>query len=131
MDSIEDIYKRQCLMKRASILKDHHHHALFSLLPSGKRQQQKMEQRIENIQLPEIERVETYMSWSVFNLIFCFFPLGLVALIFSCKVDIASRNDDQESAMQSSFIARLLNLISTLVGIIIFIIIITIKVYWS
>ncbi|XP_044125068.1 synapse differentiation-inducing gene protein 1-like [Bufo gargarizans] len=61
---------------------------------------------------------EDYLCWSISNFLFCFWPLGFAAIIFSCKTasDIEAYNFD--AAAKHSRIAFKLNTLSLIIGII-------------
>jgi len=52
----------------------------------------------------------SYLGWSIFNLLFCFWPLGLAALIYSVKVGCARSADEARSY---STTARNFNMVAT------------------
>lgn len=67
--------------------------------------------------------VRSYLICSVLTLLFCCWPLGLVALIYSLKSRSEYRNGLLSDAVSSSSIARTLNLISLILGILFYILI--------
>ncbi|XP_019367398.1 PREDICTED: tumor suppressor candidate 5 homolog [Gavialis gangeticus] len=66
-------------------------------------------------------QVPTYLALSIFNLLCCCFPLGIVALIFSLRTENASGVGKMEEAAKASHTARMLNIIGIVIGIIVII----------
>ncbi|XP_073513649.1 dispanin subfamily A member 2b-like [Phyllobates terribilis] len=62
-----------------------------------------------------------YLAWSIASLICCFWPLGLVAVIYSVKTRDANDQDNTELAAKHSGTAYALNISATVIGIIIII----------
>uniref|UniRef100_A0A9J8BTC1 Uncharacterized protein n=1 Tax=Cyprinus carpio carpio TaxID=630221 RepID=A0A9J8BTC1_CYPCA len=60
----------------------------------------------------------TYLAWSIFNTFCCCLPLGVVAIIYSCRVDHANSFGDPGRAQESSRIAKNLNIASLVLGLI-------------
>ncbi|XP_016120301.1 synapse differentiation-inducing gene protein 1-like [Sinocyclocheilus grahami] len=60
----------------------------------------------------------TYLAWSIFNTFCCCLPLGIAAIIYSCRVDNANSLGDAGRAQESSRIAKNLNIASLVVGMI-------------
>ncbi|KAI7812998.1 putative interferon-induced transmembrane protein 1-like [Triplophysa rosa] len=67
---------------------------------------------------------KTYLVWSIFNTFCCCFPLGVAAIIYSCRADTANALGDGTKARESSRTARNLNIAAVVIGIICLIIII-------
>ncbi|KAK5868629.1 hypothetical protein PBY51_009626 [Eleginops maclovinus] len=72
--------------------------------------------------------VPTYLGWSIFNTICCCLPLGIAAIICSCKAQNANAVGESTEAASASKTAKTLNVIGLVVGIILIIIIIAFKV---
>ncbi|KAI4875711.1 hypothetical protein NFI96_005565 [Prochilodus magdalenae] len=72
--------------------------------------------------------VPTYLGWSIFNTLCCCLPLGIVAIVFSCKTDSANTMGDATRAQEHSRLAKNLNIAALVIGIILIIIVIVIKV---
>uniref|UniRef100_A0A671SH03 Uncharacterized protein n=1 Tax=Sinocyclocheilus anshuiensis TaxID=1608454 RepID=A0A671SH03_9TELE len=60
----------------------------------------------------------TYLAWSIFNTFCCCLPLGVAAIIYSCRVNNANSLGDAGRAQESSRIAKNLNIASLVVGLI-------------
>ncbi|XP_077113524.1 interferon-induced transmembrane protein 2-like [Ranitomeya variabilis] len=65
-----------------------------------------------------------YMVWSIVNIFCCCLPLGVAALIYSCKTQDAITRNDLYSARSHSSMARGLNIASMIFGIFVYIFII-------
>ncbi|CAH3192345.1 unnamed protein product [Porites evermanni] len=70
-------------------------------------------------------RPSTWLGLSIFTFLFCAWPIGLAAMIFSCMVDSSYNGGDYEGARRNSKIAMWLNIIALLsgVGVVTFIVI--------
>ncbi|KAI5608352.1 dispanin subfamily A member 2b-like, partial [Silurus asotus] len=60
----------------------------------------------------------TYLACSILNTIFCCLPLGIAAIVFSCRVDTANTIGDATRAQQHSKMARNLNILALVIGIV-------------
>ncbi|KAG9465987.1 hypothetical protein GDO78_017386 [Eleutherodactylus coqui] len=60
---------------------------------------------------------DDYMCWSIVSLLCCCLPIGVAALIFSCKTQDANARQDLNSARSYSSTARTLNLIAVVLGV--------------
>ncbi|KTF74768.1 hypothetical protein cypCar_00049242 [Cyprinus carpio] len=60
----------------------------------------------------------TYLAWSIFNTFCCCLPLGIAAIIYSCRADNANSLGDAGKAQESSRIAKNLNIASLVFGLI-------------
>lgn len=58
----------------------------------------------------------SYLTWSILNCLFCFWPLGLVAIIFSCISRDDAMQGNLEQARHNARIAMWLNVASLLVA---------------
>ncbi|XP_048369116.1 proline-rich transmembrane protein 1-like [Sphaerodactylus townsendi] len=72
--------------------------------------------------------IPTYLGLSIFHLLCCFLPTGIAALICSIRVKDAMRAGDVDGASSSSRVARTLNIIGIVVGVIFMIIVIVLYV---
>ncbi|MCI4394572.1 hypothetical protein PGIGA_G00170460 [Pangasianodon gigas] len=70
----------------------------------------------------------TYLVWSIFNTLCCCLPIGIIAIVFSCRTDTANVIGDTTRANEHSRMARNLNIAAMVTGIIFLIIYI---VYYS
>lgn len=70
-------------------------------------------------------RPSTWLGLSIFTFLFCVWPIGLAAIVFSCMVDSSYNAGDYEGARRNSNIAKWLNVAAILsgVGVIAFLII--------
>ncbi|XP_078371604.1 trafficking regulator of GLUT4 1-like isoform X1 [Oculina patagonica] len=78
----------------------------------------------QTITLPP-NRPRNYLCVSICTCLFCFWPLGLVAMVFSCMVDSSYDAGDYAGAFTNAAIAKLLNSISYLFGLFLIIVFIT------
>lgn len=62
--------------------------------------------------------VKDYLCQSIFTCLCCFWPLGIVAIIFSCMTRSATRRNDQLEASRMSSLAKSFALAALLVGIV-------------
>lgn len=62
----------------------------------------------------------TYLVWSALAAALLFLPLGLVALAFSIRTDMLKRRGDVDRARRSSRIALVLVIVTTVVGVFIY-----------
>ncbi|UJR34488.1 hypothetical protein I4U23_021896 [Adineta vaga] len=73
---------------------------------------------INNRMTLQIVNVPEYRTWSILNILFCFFVLG----IFACMKSEETRNrkcsGDLQGALKSSKSAKILNIFATILGII-------------
>ncbi|KAI5608350.1 interferon-induced transmembrane protein 3 [Silurus asotus] len=70
----------------------------------------------------------TYLAWSIFNTICCCTPLGIIAIVFSCRTDTANLIGDPTRANAHSRLAKKLNIAALVIGIVFVIIFIAIYV---
>eukprot|EP00105_Crassostrea_gigas_P043058 XP_019927206.1 PREDICTED: uncharacterized protein LOC105338815 [Crassostrea gigas] len=59
-----------------------------------------------------------YRAEAVLATIFCFFPLGIVALIYSYRVKYHYKNNRLIAAYSSSKVAQVLSIVATIIGLI-------------
>ncbi|KAK6467889.1 proline-rich transmembrane protein 1-like [Huso huso] len=59
---------------------------------------------------------ETYLLWSIINLLCCCFPLGVVAVIYSIRVENAVSVGDVSRAVEASQTAKILNIVGVVTG---------------
>ncbi|XP_078413277.1 interferon-induced transmembrane protein 2-like [Cetorhinus maximus] len=62
--------------------------------------------------------IPSYKFWSIFNLLCCCLPLGVLATIFSFKSETAAKSGDLTEAQKSSNIAKYLNIAALVIGLI-------------
>ncbi|KAJ0063950.1 hypothetical protein NL108_014473 [Boleophthalmus pectinirostris] len=72
--------------------------------------------------------VPSYLGWSIFNTLCCCLPLGIAAIVCSCRAQNANAVGDQINAEDASRTAKILNVVGLVCGIILLIIFITLKV---
>ncbi|KAI2664271.1 Interferon-induced transmembrane protein 1 [Labeo rohita] len=60
----------------------------------------------------------TYLAWSIFNTFCCCLPLGVAAIIYSCRISKAISLGDAGRAQESSRTAKNLNIASLVFGLI-------------
>ncbi|XP_070762603.1 dispanin subfamily A member 2b-like [Enoplosus armatus] len=70
----------------------------------------------------------SYLGWSIFNTLCCCLPLGIAAIICSCKAQNANALGESATAVEASRTAKILNVVGLVCGIILIIIIIALKV---
>lgn len=68
-----------------------------------------------------IQRPENYLVWSILSTLLCCLPLGIAAIIFSCKVDSEWNAGNHEAAVKASEQAKQLILFSVIGGVVIFV----------
>ncbi len=61
---------------------------------------------------------ETYLVWSVLNLVFCCLPFGIVALVFSIQCQSAITNGQLAQANDLSEKAKGWNIAATAIGVV-------------
>uniref|UniRef100_A0AAY4BHM2 Uncharacterized protein n=1 Tax=Denticeps clupeoides TaxID=299321 RepID=A0AAY4BHM2_9TELE len=80
---------------------------------------------VETMSTPS--NVPSYMSWSLVTTLCCCLPVGILALVFSNKVNTANASGDTANAEQLSRKAKYANIAGTVFGIIMIITIISLK----
>ncbi|KAM3875226.1 interferon-induced transmembrane protein 2-like [Diretmus argenteus] len=68
--------------------------------------------------------VPSYLGWSIFNTLCCCLPLGIAAIVCSCRAQNANALGETTTAADASRQAKTLNIIGLVCGIILFIIVI-------
>ncbi len=66
---------------------------------------------------PFVDKPDSYLVWSILNLIFCNLFVGIAALVFSILVESNWDNRKYEQAVSASKNARILNIIGLVLGI--------------
>ncbi|XP_019364948.1 PREDICTED: dispanin subfamily A member 2b-like [Gavialis gangeticus] len=66
----------------------------------------------------EPEPVRSYKWWSVFNILCCCLPLGLVAVYYSGQVEERLARRDITGAKRASDTAKTINIIALLIGLV-------------
>ncbi|CAB1348512.1 unnamed protein product [Coregonus sp. 'balchen'] len=72
-------------------------------------------------------KVPSYLGWSIFNTLCCCLPIGIVAIICSCRADKANAVGEATAAAEASRIAKILNIVGLVIGIVLLIIIVAVK----
>uniref|UniRef100_A0AAQ5ZPG5 Uncharacterized protein n=2 Tax=Amphiprion TaxID=80969 RepID=A0AAQ5ZPG5_AMPOC len=70
----------------------------------------------------------SYLGWSIINAVFCCLPLGIAAIVCSCKAQNANAVGDSVVATDASRTARILNIIGFVCGIVLIIIVVALQV---
>lgn len=70
----------------------------------------------------------SYLGWSIFTTLCCCLPLGIAAIVCSTKVQSANGVGDSSGAMEASKKARMFNIIGLVCGIILIIIVVSVRV---
>lgn len=75
--------------------------------------------------------VPSHLGFSIFNTLCCCLPLGIAAIVYSCRVDNANTIGDAARAVEASRTAKNLNIAGVVIGLILLIIMIVyyIKAY--
>ncbi|XP_078360224.1 uncharacterized protein LOC144644577 isoform X4 [Oculina patagonica] len=77
----------------------------------------------QTIVVPANPRPKNYIGLSICTCLFCTWPIGLAAIVFSCMVDSAYDAGDYSGALRNSNIAKWLNVVSIIGGIVLIIVI--------
>ncbi|KAG5283913.1 hypothetical protein AALO_G00020930 [Alosa alosa] len=72
--------------------------------------------------------VPSHLGFSIFNTLCCCLPLGIAAIVYSCRVDNANAMGDGARALESSRTAKNLNIAGLIIGIILIIILIVYQI---
>lgn len=64
------------------------------------------------------QAVSNYLVWSILSTVFCCLPGGIVAIIYSCKVNTAIELGNYVMAQEASKKAKMWNIISLCVGLV-------------
>ncbi|KAK2816529.1 hypothetical protein Q7C36_022800 [Tachysurus vachellii] len=67
---------------------------------------------------PGVVQAPTYLAWSIFNTLCCCLPIGIIAIVFSCRTDTANTIGDSPRANAHSSMAKKLNIAALVIGII-------------
>ena len=59
-----------------------------------------------------------WLIWAILSTVCCFFPLGIVAIVFAAKVDSAWERGDYEEAINASGKAKLFTILAFILGIV-------------
>ncbi|KAJ8267066.1 hypothetical protein GJAV_G00137950 [Gymnothorax javanicus] len=70
----------------------------------------------------------SFLAWSIFNTLCCCLPLGVVAIVFSTKVNNAVASGDLTAAESHSRTAKIVNIVALVVGLIFIITFIALRV---
>ncbi|KAL0973022.1 hypothetical protein UPYG_G00197850 [Umbra pygmaea] len=71
--------------------------------------------------------VPTYLAWSIFNTLCCCLPIGIAAIVCSCKADTANAVGEAERAADASRKAKILNIVGLVLGLVLIIIIVALQ----
>ncbi|XP_078355071.1 trafficking regulator of GLUT4 1-like [Oculina patagonica] len=77
----------------------------------------------QTVVVPANPRPRSWLGLSTTTCMFCFWPIGLAAIVFSCMVDSAYDAGDYDGALRNSNIAKWLNVVSIIGGIVLIIVI--------
>ncbi|KAJ8276617.1 hypothetical protein COCON_G00083690 [Conger conger] len=69
----------------------------------------------------------SFLAWSIFNTVCCCLPLGVVAIVFSSRVNNAVARGDLTAAESDSRTAKIVNIVALVLGVIILSIVIGLK----
>ncbi|KAM9452909.1 uncharacterized protein ACWYII_012253 [Salvelinus alpinus] len=74
-------------------------------------------------------KVTSYQGWSIFNTLCCCLPIGIAAIICSCRLMAANANavGEATAAAEASRIAKILNVVGLVIGIVLIIVIVALK----
>ncbi|KAK6297048.1 hypothetical protein J4Q44_G00331900 [Coregonus suidteri] len=59
-----------------------------------------------------------YLGWSIFNTLCCCLPIGIAAIVCSCRADNANTVGEATAAAEAIRIAKILNIVGLVVGIV-------------
>ncbi|XP_048010221.1 synapse differentiation-inducing gene protein 1-like isoform X2 [Megalobrama amblycephala] len=68
-----------------------------------------------------------YLCYSIFTMLFCCFPLGIAALVFSCSTQNANYSGQQALAEKNSKTARTLNHVGVAIGLVFLVLLIILQ----
>uniref|UniRef100_A0A8C7V825 Uncharacterized protein n=2 Tax=Oncorhynchus mykiss TaxID=8022 RepID=A0A8C7V825_ONCMY len=71
--------------------------------------------------------VPSYLGWSIFNTLCCCLPIGIAAIVCSCRADNANAVGEATAAAEASRMAKILNIVGFVVGIVLLIIVVALK----
>ncbi|KAH1175447.1 dispanin subfamily A member 2b-like [Mauremys mutica] len=68
------------------------------------------------LEIPDLDSVPSYKYWSIFNILCCCLPLGLVAVFYSGQVEECLARRDIAGAKSASDTARTINILAVVIG---------------
>ncbi|XP_024065424.1 synapse differentiation-inducing gene protein 1-like [Terrapene carolina triunguis] len=68
------------------------------------------------LEIPDLDSVPSYKYWSIFNILCCCLPLGLVAVFYSGQVEECLARRDIAGAKTASDTARAINILAVVIG---------------
>uniref|UniRef100_A0A8C7MDS3 Uncharacterized protein n=1 Tax=Oncorhynchus kisutch TaxID=8019 RepID=A0A8C7MDS3_ONCKI len=71
--------------------------------------------------------VPSYLGWSIFNTLCCCLPIGIAAIVCSCRADNANAVGEARAAAEASRMAKILNIVGFVIGIVLLIIVVALK----
>ncbi|KAJ8391262.1 hypothetical protein AAFF_G00095290 [Aldrovandia affinis] len=74
-------------------------------------------------------QVPTYLAWSIFNTLCCCFPIGIAAIVCSTRVSGANNVGDTTRAQEASRVAKILNIVGLVLGIILIITVVALQIW--
>jgi hypothetical protein len=78
-----------------------------------------------------LDYIDNYMGWSIFNILCCWCVISCVACYFSCQTDELKQQGDRQGALNVSRYALNFNRIATIYGMMGFLIYIITIIYFS
>uniref|UniRef100_A0A3P8WGU6 Uncharacterized protein n=1 Tax=Cynoglossus semilaevis TaxID=244447 RepID=A0A3P8WGU6_CYNSE len=74
-----------------------------------------------------VSAAPSYLGWSIFNTLCCCLPVGIAAIVYSCKAQNANSVEESAAAMDASRTAKILNVVGLVFGLILMTICIALK----
>ncbi|TFK06361.1 GSK-3-binding protein FRAT2 [Platysternon megacephalum] len=68
------------------------------------------------LEISNLDSVPSYKYWSIFNILCCCLPLGLVAVFYSGQVEECLARRDIAGAKAASNTARTINILAVVIG---------------
>ncbi|ESO89457.1 hypothetical protein LOTGIDRAFT_234300 [Lottia gigantea] len=65
-----------------------------------------------------VNRPNAHLGFAIFTCLCCFFPTGIVAIIFACMSQSSSDRNDFTKAQEEGNLAKILSIISLVIGLI-------------